>query len=103
MRGAISTALVVFSAALAALVLVVILSVDSMAKSAPTLSLPKPNYVEGMHYKSRRMTNTDRLLVLENELLDPNRNPDFEQELQEEIARVRRSIERTVVASCGCN
>ena len=60
-------------------------------------------YIEGLHYQSRPLSAVQRLQVLENELADPHRSPVFDAELQDEIARLRRSIERVVIATCGCN
>lgn len=60
-------------------------------------------YIERLHYESRPLSAVQRLHVLENELLDPHRSPVFDAELQDEIARLRRSIERVVIATCGCD
>ena len=75
--------------------------VEERLQSEPK-AIPQP-YIEGLHYQSRPLTQVQRLHVLENELLDPHRSQVFDTELQNEIARLRRSIERVVIATCGCD
>ena len=75
--------------------------VEERIQSEPK-AIPQP-YIEGLHYQSRPLNAAQRLHVLENELLDPHRSLVFDAELREEIARLRRSIEQVVIATCGCN
>lgn len=53
---------------------------------------PVKKYVHGLHTDKRRLTAQQRLEILENELLDPYRNPAFEEALIGAVQRMRKAV-----------